>query len=235
MSVVASPTSSIHRDIRSASQPSKRDRDTASKWSTGVRALAGSTVPLSHQPSVALGEDPHQIVLQHGKIRPQKEFPVHKSRSNATPKPTFHPSYDTMAPARLTRKANAAQEAHDHTSTPLSKSLLDLLPTHVNNTNASITTAMGDEGVLYSFDKGISSPGQKGRAVDLGGLVDQAEKKFLADQVDRMVKGEYEVIDAQGETTILGSKKGKKSPRQKAKTEGVVACKLDDDDGFELV
>lgn len=80
----------------------------------------------------------------------------------------------------------------------------------------------------------------KGRAVDLSGLVDLAEKKWVAEQTDRIVKGEYEVLDADGETTVLPSAKGKKrgSPKQKAvKNTPAVGqgVDIDEDDGFELI
>jgi hypothetical protein len=94
-----------------------------------------------------------------------------------------------------------------------------------------------DDGIFYSFDNKGKSPEQNGRPVDLGGLVEQAEKKFLAEQTEKIVKGEYEVIDGQGEITVLGKKGKKGSPKQRAvMTEtSIVATKLDDDDDFELV
>jgi hypothetical protein len=87
--------------------------------------------------------------------------------------------------------------------------------------------------VLYSFDS-VKSPGEKGRKVDLGGLVEQAEKKFLNQQTERMVKESYEVLDVEGESVVLtGGKKKKGSPKTKAvKFE---AKSVDEDDGFELV
>jgi hypothetical protein len=90
----------------------------------------------------------------------------------------------------------------------------------------------GDAGVLYSYDS-LTTPGA---AVDLGGLVEKAEKIFQSEQIDMIVKGEYEVLDTNGETTVLagGKGKGKKSPKQRAnivvKSDGV-----EEDEGFELV
>lgn len=78
----------------------------------------------------------------------------------------------------------------------------------------------------------------KGRAVGLDSLVDMAEKKWAAEQTDKIVKGEYEVLDAEGETTVLSSKKGKKgSPKQRAikNVPAVVKNDAEEDDGFELV
>jgi len=86
---------------------------------------------------------------------------------------------------------------------------------------------------LYSFDNKGKSPGVKGREVDLGGLVELAEKKWAAEQTDRILKGEYEVIDSSGESVVVG-KKGKKSPKSRAK-EMEIKNAGDDDEGFELI
>jgi hypothetical protein len=127
----------------------------------------------------------------------------------------------------------------------LSKSLLELLPTHVNNTNSAIQTAIrassaADSDILYSFDNKGPSPGSKGRSVDLGGLVELAEKKWDSKQTERMVKVEYEVLDEQGETTVLSKVKGKKgSPKTKAVKNMASAMTnvdgVEEDDGFMLI
>jgi hypothetical protein len=126
----------------------------------------------------------------------------------------------------------------------LSKSLLELLPTHVNNTNSAIQTAIrasaADSDILYSFDNKGPSPGSKGRSVDLGGLVELAEKKWDSKQTERMVKVEYEVLDEQGETTVLSKGKGKKgSPKTKAVKNMASAVTnvngVEEDDGFMLI
>jgi len=94
--------------------------------------------------------------------------------------------------------------------------------------------------ILYSYDNQGPSPGFRGNDVDLGGLVEKAQKKWEEGLVERIVKGEYEVLDAQGETTFLGQgKKGKRSPKQKAavKVEGKKGktIEFEEDDGFELI
>jgi hypothetical protein len=67
-------------------------------------------------------------------------------------------------------------------------------------------------------------------------LVEKAEKRFQSEQTDRIVKGEYEVLDTNGETTGLagGKGKGKKSPKQRA---NIVAKseRMEEDEGFELI
>lgn len=56
----------------------------------------------------------------------------------------------------------------------------------------------------------------------------------MSEQTEKIVRGEYEVLDGEGETTSL--KKGKKSPKQKAvKNEPALLKDAEDDDGFELV
>lgn len=183
-----------------------------------------------------------------------------KSKANHTPKPSTNKlDYDTTGAyhGRVLRQVNAAQEASDSTTHPLSKSLLDLLPTHTNNITASVrtihslTSLVGEEDgdVLYSFDKN-STPDMKATSTGLEGLVEQAERRFVAEQTDRIVRGEYEVIDTEGEKEVLGiGKKGRRgSPKQRAKVvananasgsgsgEVVhVPSRLEDDDGFELV
>ena len=96
----------------------------------------------------------------------------------------------------------------------------------MNNTSPSIISVEPD--ILFSYDNKGPSPGQKGSKVALDGLIEQAEQRWIAEQTEKIIKGEYEVLDAQGETV---SKKGKRSPKSRAKVESVV----DEDDGFELV
>jgi len=157
----------------------------------------------------------------------------HKSHANKTPKASSSGVSNGQDGVwgRVTRKVDAVLEAKDHTSSPLSKSLLELLPQHDNNKNSSIRTAdSAVAGVLYSYDTKTSP----GRPVDLGGLVEQAEAKWKNEQTERMVKGEYEVLDNEGETTVLSKGRGKKgSPKQKVAT--VTKDVVDEDDGFELI
>jgi len=174
---------------------------------------------------------------QREKVRPIKEWSQmtsdHKSHANVTPK-----GYGSMdgVHGRVVRKVDALIESQVHTTSPLSKSFLDLLPQHANNISPSVQTALcensRDAGVLYSYDS-LTTPGA---AVDLGGLVEKAEKRFQSEQTDRIVKGEYEVLDTNGETTLLagGKGKGKKSPKQRA---NIVAKseRMEEDEGFELI
>ena len=170
--------------------------------------------------------------------------PSHKSHANKTPKPNSH--YDNgihsnTASNRMIRKVDALADANEHNSSPLSRSLLELSPQHANNTITSIQTAIRDHdsGILYSFDNTNASPGGKGRAVGLDALVEMAEKKWVMEQTEKIVKVEYEVLDAEGETTVLSAKKGKKgSPKQKAVKSMPTLVKnteVEEDDGFELI
>jgi len=112
----------------------------------------------------------------------------------------------------------------------LERSLLDLLPTY-RDAEEGVRIAP-DAGVFYSFDK-VAGPGAK---MDLGGLVEQAERKWESERTERIVRGEYEVLGPEGETVRMGAKKraGKLSPKQK-KAEVVVVVGDDEDEGFELI
>ncbi|CAD6447968.1 b2a73e92-9bd5-46c9-a33c-2464937688e4 [Sclerotinia trifoliorum] len=241
------PTSPIQRrDIRSEAQGFKRDKDHSQKWAMGTRPLAGVNRAIIHST-----DGPSESSRGKEKVRPQKSWSqiVNSDRhprnnSNTTPKPFGAPSYDhgPTSSSRIARQIDAHIEATDNSSHPLSKSLLDLLPTHYNNTSPSIATAMmnaGDEGVLYSFDR-KDTPNNR---VDLSGLVDLAEQKWVNEQTEKIVRGEYEVLDAEGET-VLQRQRGRKSPRSKAlsraRGDGKSNTKAQEpepleDDGFELI
>ncbi|KAH8667362.1 hypothetical protein BGZ60DRAFT_528664 [Tricladium varicosporioides] len=224
------------KDIRSASLLPKRDKEHGGKWKHGVRPLGGRTQPLDYDE-----------FIESGKFRPQKQFSqnatgIKKSHANKNPKPSnthcHFDSTDVVGTGRLGRKTDAMVDATEFASSPLSRSLLELLPQHVNNTQSPIQTAIRetnvDAGILYSFDSKGRSPVDKASSVALDGLVEQAEMKWQSEQIDKMVKGEYEVLDNEGRPTALNPK-GKKrgSPKQKAtKTE---IKNVEDDDGFELI
>jgi hypothetical protein len=249
-----------HRDIRSAGLPFKRDKDNVEKWSYGVRPSAGTRTDWITGELITASEG------QAAKIRPWSDryveacghplrpppltlatrSPQYKPHANKTPKPYANfqqGAGSSKIDARQSRKVDALVDVNDHTSSPLSKSLLELLPQHANNTQSAIQTAIResaaavDAEILYSFDNKGPSPSSKGRNVDLGGLVEIAEQKWVNEQTERIVKGEYEVLDHEGET-ITTKGRGKKSPKQKATRETPVAAQgvdVDDDDGFELV
>lgn len=228
-----SPTSPLERrDIRSDSLPFKREKEHSQKWSNGHRPLAGAQIPFSSE----LDGTGQQLPFPKDKVRPMKQWSsiMHKSHANKNPKPNGN--YNS---SRTAHKVSAVIESNDHTSSPLSKSLLELLPQHANNTNSPIqtmihTNSASDAEVLYSFDNRGPSPGDKGRTVDLGGLVELAEQKWVSEQTERIVKGEYEVLDNEGEKTALTKGKKKGSPKQRA-TPVVVKSVVDEDDGFELI
>jgi len=233
---IRNPVEPVERkDIRSASLPFKHDKDRREKWSNGVRLGPGVYINFDDEILRASNEG------QKIKVRPHKQWSritsEYKSHANKTPKPSGN--YDGRS--RLAHKASAVVDANDHTSSILSKSLLELLPQHSNNTESAIQVALresaaaADGDILYSFDNRGPSPGDKGRSVDLGGLVDLAEQKWINKKTEDMVKGEYEVLDNSGETVLLKGK-GKKSPKQKAtKVEPVVHKAGLEDDDYELL
>jgi len=239
MSASATPSSPLeHRDIRSASRPSKRDKEHSQKWMNGQRPSAGVRLSVCSGDGLVGGSERQREI-----VRPRKQWSQvntdHKLHANKVPKPHGH--YDQ---ARLAHKADALVDANDHTTSTLSKSLLELLPQHANNAQSPIQTAIriaADAEILYSFDNKGQSPGAAGRNVDLGGLVELAEQKWVAEQTEKIIKGEYEVLDNEGEATVFASSKKKRSsPKQKAsimKSEpsNIKGLDADEDDGFELI
>lgn len=247
-----------HRDIRSAALPFKRDKDHHEKWSHGTAPGPGV------RRSIA-GEFISGNGCQKVKVRPMKAFAYvlhlipYRASADQTPNSSEPKSHANKATkpfskheqgvssnkidARHINKTDAIIDANNHTSSDLSKSLLDLIPQHANNTQSPIQIAIresaADSEIFYSFDNKGPSPSHKGRDIDLGGLVDIAEQKWANEQVDRIVKGEYEVLDIKGDPTVISTKgKGKRSPKQKAtKTAPAIpkSPEFEEDDGFMLV
>ena len=155
-----------------------------------------------------------------------------KSHANRAPKLSNNATWDLgRSGGRVAQKSDAHFDSRDG---PLSRSLLELLPQHSNNTNSPIHTAIrsSDSEILYSFDNKGPSPSDNGIKVVLEGLVEKAEQKWVAEQTEKIVRGEYEVLDGQGETTVL--RKGKRSPKQKAAKQ-IAIVEAEEDDGFELI
>ncbi|KAE9406260.1 hypothetical protein BT96DRAFT_915490 [Gymnopus androsaceus JB14] len=203
----------FERDIRSASRPFKRDRDHRKKWSMGMSPSSGV-----HLSSVTL-EPEGGSESQRNKVVPMKQYSQmtsrsHKSNRNRIPKASTSRVRDDQIRifGRLTRKADSHFEIQSHTSILLCKALLE------NN------TATGMDGFLISNYDSSSSRG----AVDLGDLVEHAERKWESIQTERIVKDEYEVLDNEGETTVLRVSKGTKGKRRNTVIQ-------EDDDGFELI
>jgi len=173
------------------------------------------------------------------KMRPEKQISQivspHRSYGNTTPKPTpgracYHNHGNTRA---LSRNHSARVEAFESLGSPPSKSLLELLPTHVNNPTGAVslvgsdnTLASPDAGVFYSFER-KEAPGGP---VDLGDLVERAERRWEGQKTERLVRGEWEVLDQEGESVRLKGKRG--SPKVKA---AWVEKELVVEDGFEMI
>jgi len=68
-----SPVSPIqHRDIRSASQPFKRDKDNTAKWSMGVRPSSGVSIDIGGPDmDVFVGNSSEG---QRARVRPHKQW-----------------------------------------------------------------------------------------------------------------------------------------------------------------
>jgi hypothetical protein len=139
-----------------------------------------------------------------------------------------------MGSNRMNRKIEAQVEAS--ADSDISRSMLELLPHDVPNTSFRIQTvirAPDDDEMVYFTECSSPSPVKKGCAVGLGGLIEKAEEEFLDKQTERIVKEDYEVLDADGERVVLKSEKKRKgSPKQKATK---AQTNVEEDDGFELI
>jgi len=78
---------------------------------------------------------------------------------------------------------------------------------------------------LYSFDK-KSSPSE---SVGLGGLIENAERKWREKETVRLVRSEWEVLDGEGE------REGRRGRRAGVKDVVVKGGGLGDDEDYELV
>ncbi|KAH8802754.1 hypothetical protein F5884DRAFT_681619 [Xylogone sp. PMI_703] len=227
------------RDIRSASLPFKRDKDHSQKWVYGTRPSAG----VWKNPCPPLNDSWDGLIggseSQRAKVRPTKQSQL--LVANTYHYRSHHNEKRIYGPMRTGRWADAKVDAREQDGSALSNSLLDLLPQYTSASSRSVQTAIlargeSDASIFYSYENKVASPGPSGRQVDLGSLVELAEKKWVNEQTEKIVHGEYEVLDNEGETTVLSRGKGKKSPRQRAakgapaKTDDVIEV-----DGFELI
>lgn len=229
------------RDIRSATMPFKRHRDATEKWANGGRPSAG--VVLSITNDTFSGSD-----SQKAKVRPEKRWSEYGSPS----KNHHNINKPASNSGDILRKTNhymthqrSGDDAWDTASSPLSRSLLDLIPVHMNNISGAVNM-MGsspadvaispDVGVFYSFDR-REAPG---KPVELGDLVERAERRWEEERIEKVVRGEWEVLDGEGERVRLGGKSGKRhnihsrkaigSSDKDKTTPGLLV-----DDDFELV
>lgn len=232
----------MYRDIRSDSQPSKRSKDHSSKWIEGIRPLGGVRDLPSHKSECGYDakwtKDTPSLDVKGRPIKRWSQMNSDpKNHANKTPRDSVTVKLwgNGWAAQRVVRKMEAQIESNSESD--ISHSLLELLPHHVPNTSPSIQTAViapNDDGMSCSSECIEVSPIKRGRAVGLGGLIEKAEEEFLNKQTELMVKEDYEVLDAEGESVVLkNEKKRKGSPKQKAakaKTKIV-----EEDDGFELI
>lgn len=142
----------------------------------------------------------------------------HKSHANMRSGDMNHQG---KASSRMARKADHQYDSMSSRS--LSKSLIDLLPASHPVRGARASTKSDDNTILYSFDSSSSPTSRK--VVGLDALVERAEKEWAGKETERIVKKEWEILDAEGEKWSL--KKGRKSPAVKAAKDAPV---VDDDD-----
>lgn len=149
-----------------------------------------------------------------------------KARPNKTPKFRYQRSGHERNIGRISRKVDAVLESHDQAS----------LPTLDPATPSFVWAESAESGILYSFDKELKSPSEDGREVVLDQLVERAEKKWEIVQIDAIVK-EYEVLDKEGATLRLGSKRGKgrASEEQDRTNDERLEDERNRNEGFEVV
>lgn len=89
---------------------------------------------------------------------------------------------------------------------------------------------------LNSADNKWPTLGALERNFDLEKLVERAERKWEINMTEKIVEGEYEVLDTEGENVSL-TRSRKKGPKGKVdKQLSKQPCTLvDEEDGFELI
>ncbi|KAI1004460.1 hypothetical protein K3495_g3752 [Podosphaera aphanis] len=229
--IKANTTTSLdHRDLRSAAVPSKRDKDHEEKWS-------------SHNTrSSAQGEklDEDELIGGIGRLNIKSHPGKARVSTAKSKKPAKSGWSASKTHGRNTSKTSLNTDFPEDSTSQLSKSLLDLLPLQSNLHTSNISTVTAEcvrvESKIQRNSDSNPFPVEKGLIIHLDELVDQAEKTWEEKMTERIVEGEYEVLDAQGEKTVL-SRKGKKNLKAK-----YIECKgetpsisPDEDDGFELV
>jgi hypothetical protein len=159
---------------------------------------------------------------------------VYKSHGNKSPRHSEGSRVFRWANTRMNRKVEAQVEASSDPD--ISRSFLGLIPQHDPSTSSTktIIRTPDDDETIHPLEYSIPSPTKKGLPIGLGSLIEKAEVEFVNKQTELMVKEDYEVLDADGETVVLKTeKKRKNSPKQKAAKAAPEL--LEEDDGFELI
>lgn len=95
--------------------------------------------------------------------------------------------------------------------------------------DAASTPTTGDEELLYSFDKEASPSSSLG----LDGLVNKAEEHFRSRETEKIVRREYEILNAEGEA-VTGRRRGRGGSGKGSPEIGVVKV-VDVDGDWEAI
>ncbi|RKF61356.1 hypothetical protein OnM2_043084 [Erysiphe neolycopersici] len=229
INVIKSPSLCQHRDLRSTSVPYKRDKDHSEKWSHHGRLASNLPWSSAGEAEQSKTEDVHIKSLSskpwNASVKTSKMAKVGWPASKVNGRPNTKNVIDIDDNDCFVPK-------HPH-SLPQKTSCYDDLE---QNTVPTATVELDIPDPLYSFDIKGPSPGVNGRNVELEKLVEMAEKKWEGKMTDKIVEGEYEVLDAEGENITL-TKKGKKNMKLKSRPPQIQSCSeaVDEDDGFELI
>ncbi|POS84059.1 hypothetical protein EPUL_004907 [Erysiphe pulchra] len=231
INVIKSPSLCQHRDLRSTSVPYKREKDHSEKWSHLGRLGSSSNLPRCSggETGESKTEDIHIKSLSskpwNASVKNNKMAKVGWSASKLNGRPNTRNGIDIDDTDSFVPKL-------PH-SLPQQTSCYD---DQEHNTVPPATVELESPDPLYSFDIKGPSPGINGRSVELEKLVEMAEKKWEGKMTDKIVEGEYEVLDVEGENITL-TKKGKKNMKLKSRPPQIHGPSeaVDEDDGFELI
>ncbi|KAF9869227.1 hypothetical protein CkaCkLH20_13298 [Colletotrichum karsti] len=179
----------FERDLRSAHQDYKRDKDSQSKWSNGARPLVGCRIDWANLEAV--GGTEHQRAKSRPRVKNSEISHYRKPQNNVT---KMRPHW-TSNQGRL----NSTMQAREQIKDPLSQSLMDLVPSE-DGWRKSLAAS---EDWKYSFDSTVSP----NRPLTLDVFV-----KTSGRETERMVEKEYEILNENGQ--VLKGRKARQSLRQ---------------------
>ncbi|KAL0944179.1 uncharacterized protein CTRU02_202066 [Colletotrichum truncatum] len=188
MATMTESNAQYERDLRSAHQDYKRDKDSQSKWSNGARPSAGCRMDWATLEAV--GGTDHQ----RAKTRPRGKTSESSHHKKTQHNVTKFRSHWELPQGRL----NSAMQAKEQIADPLSQSLMDLAPSYGGWRNLSAS-----EDWKYSYDK-VESPNRP--------LTLEVFIKTSGRETERMVEKEYEILNQNGQ--ILKGRKARQNLRQ---------------------
>lgn len=157
---------------------------------------------------------------------------------NYRPDTNTHPSNTTKRPhptlsrsARLSRAHDIADGSAFATSTTSSDDSSPSADEHDDQLEQAISPTP-DASVMYSFD---ASRGPSHGSQILNVALAKAIEKYEDKQTDKLVRSEWEVVDEDGESSGVGSKKGRGRGKGKVLNADEVATKAAEDEDYEFV